>query len=185
MKKYLLFLGLILLFSCKEETQVKTAPTQVSESIESETEQVTDLNTTTTQVDVVFENEQFTTIYKAYLSVKAALVNTNPTTTQTVVVNMRDEVSKLYKAENLMEALNTMAASDEISVQRKAFEQVSGIMEILIAGQKIVSGSVYKQYCPMAFDGKGAFWLSDSDEIRNPYFGDQMLKCGVVNKEIQ
>jgi len=43
---------------------------------------------------------------------------------------------------------------------------------------------VYKQYCPMAFDGKGAFWLSSSEEIRNPYYGDKMLKCGRVEETI-
>jgi hypothetical protein len=30
----------------------------------------------------------------------------------------------------------------------------------------------------MAFDDKGAYWLSEMKEIRNPYFGDRMLKCG-------
>lgn len=37
---------------------------------------------------------------------------------------------------------------------------------------------IYYQYCPMAFDNKGAYWLSDTEEIRNPYFGDKMLTCG-------
>jgi Cu(I)/Ag(I) efflux system membrane fusion protein len=39
---------------------------------------------------------------------------------------------------------------------------------------------VYKEYCPMAFDNKGAYWLSESEEIRNPYFGKSMLTCGEV-----
>jgi Cu(I)/Ag(I) efflux system membrane fusion protein len=37
----------------------------------------------------------------------------------------------------------------------------------------------------MADDFKGADWLSLSDEIRNPYFGDQMLRCGEVTKQIK
>jgi Cu(I)/Ag(I) efflux system membrane fusion protein len=32
----------------------------------------------------------------------------------------------------------------------------------------------------MAFDNKGAYWLSDQAKIRNPYFGDKMLECGEV-----
>jgi len=36
----------------------------------------------------------------------------------------------------------------------------------------------YYQYCPMAFDNKGAYWISNETEIRNPYFGEKMLKCG-------
>ncbi len=39
---------------------------------------------------------------------------------------------------------------------------------------------VYYQYCPMAFNNKGAYWLSNQREILNPYFGNKMLKCGEV-----
>ena len=38
--------------------------------------------------------------------------------------------------------------------------------------------TLYHDLCPMAFDDQGAYWLSESKEIRNPYFGDKMLKCG-------
>ena len=47
------------------------------------------------------------------------------------------------------------------------------------------SGTIYKQYCPMAFNNEGAYWLSESKDIMNPYFGDRMLKCGRVDAEIQ
>ena len=50
-----------------------------------------------------------------------------------------------------------------------------------IAGNK----PVYLEYCPMAFDNKGAFWISENKEIRNPYFGDKMLKCGEVKRELK
>jgi Cu(I)/Ag(I) efflux system membrane fusion protein len=39
---------------------------------------------------------------------------------------------------------------------------------------------VYRQYCPMAFDGDGAYWISDEEEIRNPYLPENMLRCGEV-----
>ncbi len=35
-----------------------------------------------------------------------------------------------------------------------------------------------RMYCPMAFDNRGAGWLSSNDEIRNPYFGAEMYHCG-------
>jgi Cu(I)/Ag(I) efflux system membrane fusion protein len=37
-------------------------------------------------------------------------------------------------------------------------------------------GTLYKQYCPM-YDG-GSNWISDSEEIKNPYYGDEMHNCG-------
>jgi hypothetical protein len=36
----------------------------------------------------------------------------------------------------------------------------------------------------MAFNNTGGYWLSNSKEIRNPFFGDKMLKCGRIEKEI-
>ena len=42
----------------------------------------------------------------------------------------------------------------------------------------------YRQFCPMAFDFEGAFWLSDSEDILNPYFGEEMLTCGNVEEAL-
>ena len=43
---------------------------------------------------------------------------------------------------------------------------------------------VYYQYCPMAFNNKGAYWLSNQSVIRNPYFGNEMLECGKVEDSV-
>jgi Cu(I)/Ag(I) efflux system membrane fusion protein len=32
----------------------------------------------------------------------------------------------------------------------------------------------------MAFDNKGAEWLQRGTTINNPYFGDEMLRCGEI-----
>ena len=34
----------------------------------------------------------------------------------------------------------------------------------------------------MAFDNKGGYWLSETEDIRNPYFGASMLSCGEVKQ---
>lgn len=44
---------------------------------------------------------------------------------------------------------------------------------------------VYKVFCPMYNDNKGAFWLSDSREVKNPYYGKKMASCGEVQEEIK
>jgi isopropylmalate/homocitrate/citramalate synthase len=41
---------------------------------------------------------------------------------------------------------------------------------------------LYQDYCPMADDGKGAIWISEVKEIKNPYFGSKMLTCGSIKK---
>lgn len=46
------------------------------------------------------------------------------------------------------------------------------------------STTLYKQYCPMALNDKGAYWLSAQSDIKNPYFGDAMLTCGEVQETL-
>jgi len=45
--------------------------------------------------------------------------------------------------------------------------------------------TVYLEFCPMADDNKGSFWLSYDKVISNPFFGKSMLTCGEVKKEYQ
>lgn len=44
---------------------------------------------------------------------------------------------------------------------------------------------VVKAFCPMAFDDEGAAWLQAGEQINNPYFGAQMLRCGEVRGTIE
>lgn len=44
--------------------------------------------------------------------------------------------------------------------------------------------TLYQDFCPMANNNKGAFWLSEIEEIKNPYYGAKMLSCGTVKKQI-
>ncbi|CDT00773.1 conserved exported hypothetical protein [Sphingobacterium sp. PM2-P1-29] len=44
---------------------------------------------------------------------------------------------------------------------------------------------LYKVFCPMYNDNKGAYWLSDSKEIKNPYYGEEMITCGEIQEEIK
>lgn len=70
----------------------------------------------------------------------------------------------------------------DIEQQRQSFEPLTSAMYLVLTDIGAGTKQVYKQYCPMAFDDKGAFWLSDKEEIMNPYFGDVMLHCGVVKE---
>lgn len=44
--------------------------------------------------------------------------------------------------------------------------------------------TLYVDYCPMANNNKGAFWLSQSEEIRNPFMKEAMRSCGEVKQVI-
>ncbi|SFN14331.1 Protein of unknown function [Chryseobacterium oleae] len=70
----------------------------------------------------------------------------------------------------------------KIDHQREHMAPLSQDMADLIAlfgtTQKL-----YRDYCPMFNDGKGAVWISESKSIKNPYYGSKMLTCGSVKKE--
>lgn len=73
--------------------------------------------------------------------------------------------------------------SGKIDHQREHFDLLSKDMMDLVS----VVGSdrtLYMDHCPMYNDNKGADWLSVSKEIKNPYYGGKMLKCGSMKNEI-
>lgn len=77
-----------------------------------------------------------------------------------------------------------IANSNDINEQRNQFISVSNAMinSVKAFGTTKV---VYEQFCPMADEGNGAYWLSNSNKILNPYFGLSMLNCGEVKNELK
>lgn len=74
-------------------------------------------------------------------------------------------------------------AESNIAHQREHFKVLSKDMTDMVAITG-TSMTIYEQYCPMYDNNKGGAWLSMNEEIRNPYFGDKMLKCGKVQRKI-
>ncbi len=134
--------------------------------------------------EVEFSNEAVGSAYQHYMHVKTALVNTNAEEAQSGGKMLVEALGKVENSTKATEAAEKIANSTEINEQRTAFLDLSAGMEEVLSGA-IASGELYKQYCPMAFDGKGGSWLSASKEIRNPYYGDKMLKCGSVRDTIE
>ncbi len=74
--------------------------------------------------------------------------------------------------------------ADKIEHQREHFDMLSKDMYDIVktfgAGQ-----TLYQTHCPMYNDNKGANWLSETKEIKNPYLGKKMSTCGSVKEEIK
>ncbi len=136
------------------------------------------------QGDVAFNNQSMQAVYNHYMHIKTALVNTNAEEAKSGAKMMTEALQNAGANEQALNAAQTIAQSNDINEQRTTFQDLSAAMENMLKGE-LSSGEVYKQYCPMAFEGKGAYWLSSSQEIRNPYYGDKMLKCGSVRDTIK
>lgn len=72
---------------------------------------------------------------------------------------------------------------DDLETIRHDFRMVSDVLidAVLALGSGI---DLYKQYCPMAFDNEGAYWLNDAPEIQNPYLPETMPGCGEVTEDL-
>ena len=73
------------------------------------------------------------------------------------------------------------ANAGEIGHQREHFvllsKDITDLIDMFGAPQKL-----YQDFCPMYDDGKGAGWISEIKEIKNPYYGSKMMTCGSVKK---
>ncbi len=140
--------------------------------------------------------KQLTSLSVAYFALKDALVTTDAQTTSKkagdflTALKTVDFTKMSTKQQefftplfvNIEEDAKHIVSNVEIRHQRGHFNRLSNEMFATLKAFKANKASVYQQFCPMAFDDKGAFWLSDKKEIRNPYFGDKMLKCGKVTE---
>ena len=97
------------------------------------------------------------------------------------------EQKKLFdnNAEDLADhAAHIGKNGDNIQHQREHFSMMSEDVYDLV--KAFGTGKpVYHAHCPMYNDGKGAMWLNETQEIRNPYYGKEMLTCGTLEEVIK
>lgn len=72
--------------------------------------------------------------------------------------------------------------SRDLEKQRASFSPLSDYVIEAVKTFGIQHNTAYIQSCPMALEDKGAFWLSELKDIRNPYFGEAMLACGEIEE---
>lgn len=104
-------------------------------------------------------------------------------------LNKIDDPAEQQAAQKRLDSLKNeikgLAGEDSIEGMRGVFEDISGMTYQLIKTIGLKNKTVYRTYCPMAFDDKGAYWLSNSAAIRNPFFGHKMINCGEVKQTLE
>ena len=134
-----------------------------------------------------------------YLHIKNALANDNGNEAASGAKAMEGVISKLDKSlltadqkkvydeieDDLKEHAEHIGKNgDNISHEREHFSMMSEDVYDLV--KAFGSGrALYHDHCPMYNEKKGAMWLSEMKEVKNPYFGAQMLTCGTVEEVIK
>ncbi|WP_152538614.1 DUF3347 domain-containing protein [Aquimarina macrocephali] len=150
--------------------------------IDESVNETVDYNKTDSRSEVKFSDVKIQEIYGLYLSVKAALVNSKSDVVQVETKKLEAVIEDSEENVQLKAVSKLISLTKDIKKQRDFFVTLTSEVEKLVGNAEITSGEVYKQFCPMAFDGEGGYWLSDSEEVRNPYYGKGMLVCGSVEK---
>ena len=142
---------------------------------------------------------QLTDVYNAYLKMNDAFVDSDAEA-------VASEANKVIKAINsvdmaLLKGDGHMAWMDQLEILNNTISEISKLNDIEkqrhqyiqfnLAFYKSIkmfgleNTTAYFQYCPMANNDKGAYWMSNIEDIRNPYFGDMMMSCGEVKEIIK
>lgn len=136
-------------------------------------------DTTKVEINTNGDKSDARKVVKAYLELKDALVSSD--------VNQAKISAKKLSGKALGEirtAAESLYATDDLKEQRTLFNTISVQLYNKIKADGGAPITLYKQFCPMAFDNTGAFWLSEDETVKNPYFGDEMMNCGEVQETL-
>jgi hypothetical protein len=129
---------------------------------------------------IKFNDVKTEAIFQHYIHIKTALVNSDIAEAQSgarMLIENTDNAALKSTATSIVD-------TDDIEMQRKVFSEVTAQIEPLLK-TSLTSGEIYKQFCPMAFNNAGGYWLSNDKLIKNPYYGQKMLKCGTIKETIE
>lgn len=128
----------------------------------------------------IFKDEKSKQVYAHYIHLKTALIKGDAKEAKAGASALKTALTNAGNKKGA-DLAGKIAASSDLKQQRNSFNALTAEVEGVIRTAGLKSGKVYKQYCPMA-DG---YWLANETEIRNPYYGDEMLNCGEVKEEIR
>ena len=134
--------------------------------------------------------KDFEKVLTSYLQMKDAFVSNDANQ----VAAFAKETSKALKSIDIsglgkmeqahlnktIKMFDAIVENDNLENQRDHFVILNENLVPIAMNIENVDPILYLQKCPMANKNKGAFWLSKDKDIRNPYYGDEMLTCGII-----
>ncbi len=86
---------------------------------------------------------------------------------------------------DLKKQILLVISSENLKEQREEFSGFNDAFYKVIKTFGLRGRTVYYQYCPMMNDNRGAYWLSEEKDIKNPYYGNEMLTCGETMETLE
>ena len=143
--------------------------------------------------------QQFGAVVDGYLAIQAALARDDVAAAvqaagrartalagvDMTLVQGETHMAWMTSAETLGRLLKALAEAGAIEPARVQFALLSEQIAGDIARFGGTKGKLFKAWCPMAFDNRGAAWIQRTETIENPYFGKAMLRCGEIKEVLQ
>lgn len=165
----------ITILSCNQNESSNQPVQQTGEVTVAETTEVESYQINDAALQAVFSH---------YDKLSAALVAKDAETARVVAHTITEAAGSIEGLAFMLEHAKAIAASDNLATQRKHYSTLSNsiIEKIKNAGMK--AGVLYIDFCPMALNDNGGYWLSIERKVVNPYYGDEMLNCGSIADSI-
>lgn len=143
--------------------------------------------------------QQLGEVLNAYYAVKNALVDDDGKTASTKATELLSALGKVNMAnfsksqhdiymplaEKIRFDAEHISDTKDVSHQRDHFNTLSDHVFTVVKTFEVNAEPAYQQFCPMARDGKGAYWISKEKVVKNPYYGKSMLTCGKVTETLK
>lgn len=99
--------------------------------------------------------------------------------------DLPDEAQEAWaqQLETFQSTLQILGEATTIVSVRDAFEPFSNQL-ILAVKQFGADQDLFLFHCPMAFKGRGGYWIQDKEGTENPYYGSSMFSCGDLVKPL-
>ncbi len=131
-----------------------------------------------------------------YLSASRALSQEDPHAAAENLERFKSELEKVLsenstgeRAQGIVNDIQTLRdglqkTDHDLDFLRTQFSGVSNVLKKIFETYEYKEDlKLYLMFCPMAFGNQGGYWLQDSQEVKNPYFGAKMLTCGEIKNE--
>lgn len=175
MKQWILPVALVALAACGGNASQKAEEKQPEAAAEQ----------TAAPASVALKNDALNAVFEHYEKLTEALVKGDASAAKISAAAIETGAPAADPSGKLTEAAKSISTAADIKAQRDAFSVLNDTFIGLVKASGLSSGQLHVEFCPMALNDKGAHWLSRSKEIRNPYFGDEMLTCGTVEETLQ
>ncbi|MDQ6480579.1 DUF3347 domain-containing protein [Dyadobacter sp. LHD-138] len=133
---------------------------------------------------VELKDDKLNAVYQHYIHLTTALINSDVAEAKIASSAIEAGLGQILESSSTSKIASKITEAKDIEEQRGLYSSLSNEFIPMVKKAGLSRGELYVDFCPMANKAKGAYWLSNQKEIKNPYFGDKMISCGEVKETV-